>query len=139
MGNRASIVLPEHKLSIYLHWNGGPESVAAFLKYAHDMGVRNDDYYPARLLQIIGNFFGGTNSLGVSALTDEPYDYGDNGIYTVRLENRNEPEIKHNNHASMTLTEFIQSVEKDSYWLPSEDETIMETLAKINDPFFKGK
>lgn len=135
MGNRANIVLPEHKLSIYLHWNGGPESVAAFLKYAEDVGIRHDDYYPARLMQIIGNFFGGTSSLGISSWDGSYTDHGDNGTYVIRTENSKEPDIKHRG-VTRSLSELISTVRHHGYW-SSEGDSIMDALAKANDPFFR--
>lgn len=65
MGNRAFIYFKPQDMSLYLHWHGGAESVAAFLKCADEFGVYHDDNFPARLTQIIGNFFGGTLSLGL--------------------------------------------------------------------------
>jgi hypothetical protein len=85
MGNRAVIRTvsgdqQQAGIDIYLHWNGGPESVQAFVDAAARLGCRGGDYGVARLVQIISNFFGGVHSIGVS-----PGGYfqnpGDNGIY----------------------------------------------------------
>ena len=88
MGNRAIITTEPYKPSnvgIYVHWNGGQESVEAFLAVAKDLDVRSPagdtDYAMARLAQIIANFFGGTLSIGVGKVAD--MDSGDNGIYTI--------------------------------------------------------
>ena len=91
MGNRAVIAFQEENwrtvqpesVGIYLHWNGGPESVTAFLTAAKELGVRPDDYGVARLCQIIGNWFGGTLSLGVGPCRELDTDNGDNGTYVV--------------------------------------------------------
>src|SRR5216117_1968113 len=110
MGNRATIVFWDGKErfspAIYLHWNGGPESVYAFLEELDRRGVRADqDYECARLIQLIGEFFdsdgkAGGLSLGVvngpdpisawtvglgltEALSHVPTDHGDNGFYLV--------------------------------------------------------
>lgn len=90
MGNRAVITTvgaTDHDLGIYLHWNGGPESVLAFCEAAKQLGVRplTDDpsYGFARLTQIIGNFFGGTNSVGVGTLSQLDGDNHDNGTYYI--------------------------------------------------------
>ena len=40
MGNRAVVTNKNQDIGIYLHWNGGPESVCAFLTYAKALGVR---------------------------------------------------------------------------------------------------
>jgi hypothetical protein len=87
MGNRAVIQFGESKdaLGIYLHWNGGEESVRAFLNAAKHYAVRDkdDSYKIARLAQIIGNFFGGTTSVGVDLASNLDQDNGDNGTYIV--------------------------------------------------------
>jgi len=44
MGNRAVITASELQtvgVGIYLHWNGGPESVLAFLDVARERGFRD--------------------------------------------------------------------------------------------------
>ena len=87
MGNRAVITTKEKELGIYCHWNGGPNSVCAFLTYAKAYGVRDPEYDPAyffaRLSQIISNFFGGTLSIGVNVYNHLDADNGDNGVYIV--------------------------------------------------------
>lgn len=69
MGNRAVITTSQSKdvqtsidIGVYLHWNGGRDSVEAFLSYCKLRGFRppeRDCYGWARLCQVIGNFFGG--------------------------------------------------------------------------------
>ena len=83
MGNRAVITFKNQPtVGIYLHWNGGRESVEAFLECAKQFKLRGDDYGVARLAQLIGNFFGGNLSIGVG-LMDELDVYGNNGTYVV--------------------------------------------------------
>ena len=75
-------------MGVYLHWNGGPESVTAFLDAAKELGVRRENEYgAARLCQIIGNWFGGTLSLGIGQCRMMDIDNGDNGTYVVDLKN----------------------------------------------------
>lgn len=86
MGNRAVIGFEGKKTGIYLHWNGGEESVKAFLDCAKSLGVRDpvsDSYGIARLTQIIGNFFGGDLSLGIGDLEGLDCDNYDNGTFIV--------------------------------------------------------
>jgi hypothetical protein len=91
MGNRAVIaykdeyVPKEYSTSIYLHWNGGRDSVEAFLKVANDIGVRasQGDYAMARLTQIISNYFGGILSVGVGIYKRMDTDNYDNGVYWI--------------------------------------------------------
>jgi hypothetical protein len=72
-------------VGIYLHWSGGKASVRAFLDAAKELGVRTGDkeYGTARLTQIIGNFMGGTHSLGIGSLKNLDCDNGDNGLYVI--------------------------------------------------------
>lgn len=89
MGNRA-IVKPEGKdIGVYLHWNGGIDSVTAFLKYCELRGFRgfDDSYGVARFCQVVGNFFGGDLSIGVqSGIVEsrQEVEWIDNGIYVVK-------------------------------------------------------
>ena len=87
MGNRAVITGTDKRTAIYLHWNGGRDSVEGFLEYARLKGVRSPKTDPpyalARLTQIIGNFLGGTLSLGIVPYEEMYADNGDNGAYIV--------------------------------------------------------
>lgn len=89
MGNRAVITLAKkpnaNSVGIYLHWNGGAESVLAFAEAAKHFGVRLHDetYATARIAQIIGNFFGGIYSVGVGTLRQLDCENHDNGTYRV--------------------------------------------------------
>ena len=91
MGNRAVITIKEKDVpqedwnSLYLHWNGGRDSVEPFLHVAKLYGIRcNSDssYAIARLSQLIGNTLGGTLSLGVGAYKCLD-THSDNGVYVV--------------------------------------------------------
>jgi len=94
MGNRAVItnsksldVSGSSDLGIYLHWNGGRDSVEAFLKYCELKGYRSPDedcYGWARLCQVIGNFFGGILSVGVDKCYNLDCDNYDNGTYIIK-------------------------------------------------------
>ena len=86
MGNRAVITTRAKEIGVYLHWNGGRDSVEAFLEYCKLKGYRTpeeDDYGWARLCQVIGNFFGGTTSVGIDLYDNLDTDNGDNGVYVI--------------------------------------------------------
>jgi hypothetical protein len=89
MGNRAVIAFEQNgkqdknSVGIYLHWNGGKDSVEGFLQTAKDYGLRSGSYGVARLSQIIGNSIGGTLSLGVDIIKNLDCDNYDNGVYWV--------------------------------------------------------
>lgn len=87
MGNRAVITTEKEEIGVYLHWNGGRDSVEAFLEYCKRKGHRSpetDCYGFARLCQVIGNFFGGTTSIGVDTCARLDCDNGDNGMYIIK-------------------------------------------------------
>lgn len=87
MGNRAVISTADKQIGVYLHWNGGRDSVEAFLTYCKLKGYRppeQDSYGWARLCQVIGNFFGGTNSLGLDKFEKLDYDNWNNGTYIIK-------------------------------------------------------
>jgi hypothetical protein len=90
MGNRAIIQTKQSYensgLGVYLHWNGGYDSVSAFLKYCELKGYRTpdtDSYGWARLCQVIGNYFGGGLSLGISIFSKDAGKWMDNGTYII--------------------------------------------------------
>ena len=94
MGNRAVITTSKSTdiknstdIGIYLHWNGGRDSVQAFLKYCELKGYRSpekDNYGWARLCQVIGNFFGGELSIGIDSCCSVDCDNWDNGVYIIK-------------------------------------------------------
>lgn len=93
MGNRAVITTeigwncPTNHLGVYLHWNGGRDSVQAFLTYCKLKGYRtpeSDNYGWARLCQVIGNYFGGERSIGIDVVSALDTDNWDNGVYIIK-------------------------------------------------------
>lgn len=90
MGNRCVITTRDNfnnnGVGVYLHWNGGRDSVDAFLKYCKLRGFRTpeqDCYGWSRLCQVIGNFFGGDCSVGIDTIDNLDCDNGDNGVYLI--------------------------------------------------------
>ena len=87
MGNRAVITNKDRQIGVYLHWNGGRDSVNAFLTYCKIAGYRDltsdPTYGFARLTQVISNWFGGNLSVGVNVLSKLDCDNFDNGMYIV--------------------------------------------------------
>lgn len=91
MGNRAVITTEENfknnGVGVYLHWNGGRDSVEGFLKYCKMQNYRSpetDCYGWARLCQVVGNFFGGNLSVGVDQIKYLDCNNGDNGVYIIK-------------------------------------------------------
>jgi hypothetical protein len=92
MGNRAVITASKTRtkgVGIYLHWNGGEESVQAFLDVAKARGFRDpssdETYGLARLCGLIHEFFGvdQDTSLGIGTLEQLDCDNYDNGVYVI--------------------------------------------------------
>jgi hypothetical protein len=92
MGNRAVIAINRYdeinqdSIGFYLHWNGGRDSVEAFLEATKQlMGDRLGDaeYGTARLAQVIGTYMGGNLSFGIDLCKNLDCDNGDNGVYVV--------------------------------------------------------
>lgn len=120
MGNRAIITTRDNyntnKIGVYLHWNGGRDSVEAFLKYCKLKGYRppeQDCYGWARLCQVIGNFFGGTLSVGIDNFDQDEGQWADNGTYII--ENWEIVDRKHFNYIEQNnweLEEMLLSIDK---------------------------
>jgi len=93
MGNRAVITTEcqnaskSENVGLYLHWNGGRDSVEAFLAYCKLKGHRppeTDGYGWARLSQVVGNYIGGTTSIGINTCKRLDCDNFDNGVYIIK-------------------------------------------------------
>ena len=85
MGNRALIKTQRvGGIGLYMHWNGGRDTIAPLLHYCKLQGYRSpeiDGYGWARLAQVVGNFFGGSTSVGIVMNYDE---CDDNGVYIIK-------------------------------------------------------
>lgn len=134
MGNRA-IIKPEGKnIGVYLHWNGGIDSVTAFLKYCELRGFRSfeDSYGLARFCQVVGNFFGGSTSIGIETNISEEKDaYNiDNGMYVVKgwkiIRHINKPSFRDN----YDLDEMLKAIDEKQ----PELEQLGEFLDGVETP-----
>lgn len=92
MGNRATITAtPFNKTNacIYVHWNGGRESVEAFCAAAKELGYRSpgsdDTYALARLTGLICTFFGldDDTSIGLGTVGELISAGDDNGCFVL--------------------------------------------------------
>ena len=123
MGNRAVIYIEGQNTGIYMHWNGGRDSVEPLLQVAKEYGIRGDDYGTARLTQIIGNTLGGTLSLGVSSLDRLDTDNYDNGTYVI------------NDKFEIVDRRYMHNSEQTS--TPSEHDAFVKYIHSKNDEVFK--
>ena len=137
MGNRAVITIKEKDTpqedwnSLYLHWNGGHDSVAPFLHVAKLYGIRcNSDssYAIARLSQLIGNTLGGTLSLGVGAYKCLDTNNFDNGTYVIKhweiVEREHLPYEDFEEQDEYVFDEFVKDIREanDSIFGYTEEE-----------------
>lgn len=84
MGNRAVITTPEKQIGVYLHWNGGRDTVEPLLKYCKLKGVcppEEDCYGWAQFIQIVRNRL---SSVGVDRYENLDTDNYDNGVYIIK-------------------------------------------------------
>jgi len=131
MGNRAVITIKEKNTpkedwrSIYLHWNGGRDSVEPLLHVAklYDLRCQSDPSYAiARLSQLIGNTLGGTVSLGAGAYKQMDTDNHDNGVYVVE-------------NWEIVDREYHHGLEQQEY----DFNEMVSEIRSVNDSIFKYK
>lgn len=116
MGNRAVITTKQKRIGVYLHWNGGRDSIEGFLTYCKLQNFRtpeNDCYGWARLCQVISNFFKGGLSVGIDEYSKLDTDNGDNGVYVIedwKIVDR----LYHKGHEQncYTLKDILMSIDK---------------------------
>ena len=83
MGNRAVIQMVGEQVVIYVHNNGGLDTIQPLLDVAKEYGLRGDDYGMARLTQMLGNLFGGILNIGIDKLENLDKNNYDNGTYVI--------------------------------------------------------
>jgi len=102
MGNRANVIFVDKSGKsispcVYLHWNGGAESIYPFLDELDRRSVRADQNYEcARFISIVADFMNfncltslslgvinGPKKINSTELKKLHTDSGDNGIYVV--------------------------------------------------------
>jgi hypothetical protein len=150
MGNRAVITFDTkpspQSVGVYLHWNGGPESVLAFAEALNHFKVRgkeDESYQLSRFVQIIGNYIGGTTSIGVGKLSELDLDNGDNGVFIIDRAG-DKITLSQSKSGSLSLSKFVEldqeAIKKHSYWIPDKDGGSMplKVIAKNKTPFSEG-
>lgn len=137
MGNRAVITTPDKKIGVYLHWNGGRDSVEAFLTYCKLKGYRTpetDCYGWARLCQVIGNYFGGNLSIGIDQYSRLDTDNGDNGVYVIKnWEIVDRLFISWPEQNEYDLIDMLKEINEAQ---PEKEQLTDEEIEKANQPLF---
>ena len=149
MGNRAVITnyvmeneTEEHfeqtkneRVGIYVHWNGGRESIEAFLKYCELRGFRptdEDNYGWARLCQVIANFFEKDGlSIGIDTCSNLDCDNWDNGVYLIgdwKIKDRLYFDAEEKSISQSELAKAIIEIDKSQ---PYEQQIGKEGIMKL--------
>lgn len=87
MGNRAVITTQDMEYGIYVHWNGGYDSVNAFLTWCKNKGFpspEKDLDSWIRLKIVLDNFFESNHTAQLGFFRELDYDNYDNGTYIIR-------------------------------------------------------
>jgi len=149
MGNRAVITTKENfennGIGIYLHWNGGRDSVEAFLKYCELHNYReptSDCYGWAYLTATICNFFGDGMSVGIDVISNLDTDNYDNGTYIIdgwKIVDRKF--MEHSEQHCYDMTDMLESINEKQpvdMQLPKElltAEKVPTSDLKVGDKF----
>ena len=82
MGNRAVITTRNKDIGLYIHWNGGYDSVRAFLLYCKIKRFQPlEEGGWACLAYVIGNYFKNIEEVEINTLNNLDCDNYDNGLY----------------------------------------------------------
>ena len=120
MGNRAVITTRENfennGVGIYVHWNGGRDSVEGFLKYCELRQFKEpdgDNYGWARLTQVIANFMGADGlSVGIDTVNHLDLDNGDNGVYIIKGWEIVDREYAYREQAEYDLIDMVIAIDE---------------------------
>ena len=124
---------------VYLHWNGGRDSIEAFLKYCELKSYRNNDI--PRFIQTVSNYFGGNNSIYLEPINKIS---GDHGIYIVdnwKIIDRKD--FRYNEQKEYDLEEMLLEIDKaqpEKLQLGENflnSEIVLTSSLKIGDNVFK--
>ena len=130
----------EESIGVYLHWNGGRDSVEAFLAYCEIMGFRSpsfdSQYGVARFVQVVANWFGEDGlSIGVDKIANLDTDNWDNGLYICKDWRIVDRKYAHGEQLEYSLIEFIHDINKKQTEGMRKDEKKLDEM--INAYFDK--
>lgn len=127
MGNRAMIVGKDSSLGLYVHWNGGRDSVEAFLEYAsflssYGMGAKDNDLGFSTLVKVVANFMGSSCSVEIVDQDDlaSHKNIYDNGVYIVDgweiVDRFDAPVVEQNSYDRIEMLKEIDALQ------PAQDQ-----------------
>lgn len=125
MGNRAIITASGYTSdpAIYVHWNGSPETVLAYLDAAKELGFRDptaDSYGLAYLQALIAMHIGDGTGTGIGQLANSDACEHDNGCYVLGpgwtiKSRRNVPAYAKRNHMAQTTVAELTDEQRARY------------------------
>lgn len=138
MGNRAIVTIEDkeeytHPIALYLHWNGGLESVLAFIEYTNTLFTNTNSIYDyhTRLCQVLRNFFPDGYCIYAHPQENAKDFTCDNGHFHFRIQSR-VALISHNGIRDRDyLADLIKQARNHEYW--KSDHTIFDSI-KENMP-----
>ena len=149
MGNGAVIVWRDRNgdvtpdsVGVYLHYNGGRDSVRAFLAYCEICGFSNpaeDECDFARFVQVVANFLQG-DGIGVACLRNLDTD-GDNGVYVcdgwdiVERQNFHGPE--QDKHDLREMIRAVNEAQPDA--IRKSEDRLEKLLTEYMEKLFTAK
>lgn len=128
-----------NEYGVYLHWNGGRDSIEAFLKYCKLKGYTNNDM--CRFIQTVSNYFGGGNSIYLEPINKISADHG---IYIVdNWEIIGRKNFNYSEQSEHNLKEMLLEIDKaqpEKLQLGEKflnSEMVLTSSLKIGDKVFK--
>ena len=132
MGNRAIITVEdedkrEHPVALYVHWNGGLESVEAFMQVAWEAPRNSNSLYDFHisLCTLLRNYWPDGLCLYGHPLDEVKASAGgcDNGHYRYRVYKTQPPKLVHwsEKPKGKSLNDCVQEARAHEYWTAADD------------------
>ena len=142
MGNRAVITTSTSEdiknskdIGIYIHWNGGRDSVEGFLKFCELCGYESpetNNFGWAYLCKVIANYFGDGLSIGIDTCDHLDCDNYDNGVYVIRdwkiVDRKYFEGEEQNNYPLIEMLKAINDSQPENQKL---DESIINSVGNV--------
>ena len=140
MGNRAIITLEDenerkHPVALHVQWNGGLESIEAFMQVAWEAPRNSSDLYDfhVSLCQLLRNYWPDGLCLYAHPLEEAEHRAGgcNNGHYHYRIFRSEPPQLVHwsDKPTGKTLEDCVAAARQREYW--TDDPSIITELRSV--------
>lgn len=133
MGNRAVITTEDRRIGVYLHWNGGRDSVEPLLAFCKAAGYEppeHDGSGWAHLCTVMCCFFKRVGTVTVDTL-DKLDTQGDNGVYIIEGWEIIDRENLYDGYEEQEFHDFATMLEEYNEELPERLKLAPEVLAEV--------